>query len=321
MIAKRLDQAQGVTLFLVEEFTHLVLSCVLEPLRIANLLSGTGLYRWRLASKDGEQATCSNGTTTLVEAGMDPVPKNDLFLLVSGINVDNHITRELLSYVRRERARGTRIGALCSAPLILARAGLLDGQRASIHWEFHDRFEEEFPRVQLSRSVFVADARYPTASGGTATADLMLHLIGETHGYDLSVAVADQMVYNAVRSGTAAQRVSIQARNGMRNAHVAEAIRLMGQTTDAPISPKEIARQIGITTRQLERLFKRYMRRSPKRYGTELRLEKARNLLLQTEISVTEIACACGFDSSSHFSRVYRAHFGVAPTTQRPHPL
>lgn len=308
---------KGFTLLLVEDFTHLAFSCAIEPLRIANLLHGSPLYRWRLASENGREATCSNGTRTLVDCGLDPVPSGDTLLILSGINVERRVSPRLRSYIRRERARGTRIGALCSGAHILARAGLLEGRRATIHWQFHDGFEELFPEVRLVRSVYVPDSKYPTASGGTATADLMLHLIGREHGADLAVAVADQMLYNTARNADAAQRYSLQSRHGLRNSHVADAVRLMTDRMEEPMSPSEIATELGISTRQLERLFGRYMNCSPKKYATDLRLERARNLLLQTEMSVTEIAHACGFGSTGHFSRVYRSRFGIPPTRQR----
>lgn len=308
---------QGFTILLVEDFTHLAFSCVIEPLRIANLLHGTPLYRWRLASEDGLRAVSSNGVATVVDQGMDPVPSGDILLVLSGIGVEKRISPGLLAYIRRERARGTKIGAICSGAYVLARAGLLDGRRATIHWQFHDGFEELFPDVRLLRSVYVPDAKYPTASGGTAAADLMLHLIGRTHGSDLAIAVADQMLYNTARNADAAQRYSLQSRYGLRNAHIADAVRLMTDQMEEPLAPSEIAAQIGISTRQLERLFGRYMKCSPKKFSTDLRLERARNLLLQTEMSVTEIAHACGFGSTGHFSRVYRARYGVTPTRQR----
>lgn len=321
--AAQISLGECVTIFLVEEFTHLPFSCAIEPLRLANMLTGKDLYRWRLASANGVSAMSSNGSVTLVDHGMDPTPHGGTLFFLSGLNVERHISRALIAYVRRERARGIRIGALCSGAMILARAGLLDGEPATVHWQFHDGFEEAFPRVELRRSVFACDGRFPTASGGTATADLMLHLIGEAHGPDLAMEIADQMVYNAVRDAGGAQRLSVQARHGMRNAHVSEAIRMMGAATDEPLPPSEIARRLGISTRQLERLFHRHLGCSPKKYATDIRLNKARNLLLQTETSITEIAQACGFGSSSHFSRVYRARYGISPSLQRaiPHPI
>jgi transcriptional regulator GlxA family with amidase domain len=156
-----------------------------------------------------------------------------------------------------------------------------------------------------------------TASGGTATADLMLHLIDSTHGYDLAIAVADQMVYNAVRNSTAEQRVSLQSRNGIRNHHMARAIQIMSERLDEPVSPSEIASSLGISTRQLERLFGKYLNTSPKKYYMEMRLERAQNLLVQTEASIIEVALACGFENSGHFARVYRSTYGITPTLQR----
>ncbi|MCT4553666.1 MAG: GlxA family transcriptional regulator [Pelagimonas sp.] len=312
-----MDRPQHFVIILVEEFSHIAFSCAVEPLRIANLASGKELYSWSLASEDGTQAVCSNGTVSLVDHGLDDLPRCDQIFLLSGINMKNHVTRPILACLRRARSRGTNIGALCSGAWLLASAGFLDGMKTSIHWEYHDAFAEEFPDVPLVRNVFVADEKHMTASGGTATADLMLHLIERDHGHDLSVAVADKMVYNAVRNATAEQRVSLQSRNGMRNAHMVRAIQRMQAAISEPVSPSLIAEEIGISTRQLERLFGKYLNTSPKRFYMEMRLERARNLLVQTENSVTEVALACGFESAGHFSRVYRSCFGITPNSQR----
>ena len=312
-----MSKPQHFTFVLVEEFSHLAFSCAVEPLRIANLLSGETLYRWSFASEDGESATCSNGSVTLVHHGLDRVPKCDRLFILSGINMRRHISAPLRSMLRRAARHGTPIGALCSGAWILAEDGFLNGMKAAIHWEFHDAFMECFPEVNLVRNVFVADERHITASGGTATADLMLHLIARDHGDDLSMAVADQMVYSAAREASAAQRVSLQSRNGIRNAHLTRAIARMRETIEDPVSPAQIAAGIGISTRQLERLFGKFLNTSPKKYFIELRLERARHLLIQTEAPVIEVALACGFESAGHFSRVYRAAYGVSPMQQR----
>lgn len=305
------------TFFLLQDFSHLAFSCALEPLRIANLVAARPLYSWSLASNDGVSATCSNGSVTLVNAGFEPVKHADRLFLISGVNVQNHTTPEVMAYLRRERAYGTPLGAICSGAYVLAKAGILDGVETAVHWAFHDLFAEEFPQVRLVRNVFVAKAKIITASGGTAAADLMLHLISTQHGHDLATEVADQMVYNAVREGTAAQRVSLQSRHGMRNLHLVRAIAAMESTIQDPTSPSIIAENLGISTRQLERIFGRYLNSTPKHYFMEMRLKRAQNLLVQTEKSITEIAMACGFRSSSHFSKVFRGHFGKSPLSQR----
>ncbi|WP_073250782.1 GlxA family transcriptional regulator [Shimia gijangensis] len=312
-----MDDTKHFVFILVDEFSHIAFSCAVEPLRIANLVSGKDLYKWSYVSEDGVSAACSNGSVTLVHHSYGDIPKSDRLFVLSGINVHKKVSGKLLATLRRERVRGTALGALCSGAHIFAKAGFLDGVQAAIHWEFHDSFMEEFPEVALVRNVFVADEKFITASGGTATADLMLHLIENAHGHDLAVAVADQMVYNAVRDATAEQRVSLQSRHGMRNPHMAKAIQRMNDTLDAPISPALIAEEIGISARQLERLFGKYLNCSPKKYYVEMRLERARNLLVQTDRSITDIALACGFESPGHFSRVYRANFGVSPSLQQ----
>lgn len=312
-----MSRATHFVFLLLENFSHLAFSCALEPLRIANLVSGRDLYRWSLASVDGISARCSNGSVTLVDRGLQPMGHADRLFVLSGIHVQQSTTPAVLNYLRREKSTGTAMGAICSAAYVLARAGFLDGVKTAIHWEYHDLFAEEFPEVDLVRSIFVANQKYITASGGTAAADLMLHLIARQHGNDLSTAVADQMCYNAVREGTAAQRVSIQSRHGMRNDHLARAIAIVEARMEDPLAPCELADLLGISTRQLERLFGRYLNTSPKRYITEMRLHRARNLIVQSEQSITEIAMACGFNSTSHFSKVFRSHYGISPLAQR----
>lgn len=309
---------QHIVFALVDDFTHMAFACAVDPLRIANLISGQTLYRWSYASLDGQTASSSDGTRIEVQHRFDALPDCDRLFVLSGIRMQSKDHSVLLNALRRkDRMSTTRIGALCSGSWVLALGGFLNGREAAIHWEYHDSFMEKFPEVSLLRNVFVADAKHPTASGGTATADLMLHMIAEDHGSDLSFAVADQMVYTAVREATAEQKVSLQSRSGMRNPHLAAAIARMKEQLEDPISPSEIARELGISTRQLERLFGKYLNASPKKYYMEMRLERARHLLVQTEMSIMDVAVACGFESPGHFSRVYRTAFGCTPMMQR----
>lgn len=309
--------AQHLVFLLVENHTHLTLACAIEPLRIANMISGEELYRWSYASEDGASSTASNGSVTLVQHAFSDLPKCDRLFVIPGLGMMDVISPSLLTSLRKARAGGVRVGALCSGAWILAEAGFLDGMKAAIHWEYHDAFTERFPDVTLVRSVFVVDEEHVTASGGTATADLMLHLIDQDHGYDLSVAVSDMMVYAGAREASVEQRISLQSRIGMRNPHVARATEIMRAALEDPVSPMEIAQDLGISARQLERLFGRYFNTSPSRYYMELRLDRARNLLLQTEMSISEVAIASGFQSVGHFSRLYRKSFGTMPSAQR----
>lgn len=306
-----------IVFLLIDNFSHLAFSCAIEPLRIANRVAGRTLYRWRLASRDGVSAVCSNRAVTLVDMGLAPPGRVERLIVVSGDHVQQAGTPDIIAYLRRERAAGTPIGAICSGACVLASAGFLDGQAAAVHWEYHDVFAELFPEVRLVRGVFVADAKFITAAGGTASADLMLHLIAAEHGTDLATAVADQMVYNTVREATAEQRVSLQSRHGTRNPCLMRAVTLVQENLEEPLPPARIAGALGISTRQLERLFRHHLGTSPKRFINQTRLTRARNLLVQTDQSITEVAVTCGFTTPSTFSKVYRAHFGISPVAQR----
>jgi transcriptional regulator GlxA family with amidase domain len=199
----------------------------------------------------------------------------------------------------------------------LAKAGLLDGKRATIHWENQDSFAEEFLEVELTKSVFVKDGNRWTTAGGTSSIDLFLQIIADQFGEELANAVADQQIYSAIRTDQDTQRLSIPTRIGVRHPKLSRVIQAMEQNIEEPISPSILAKDVGMSTRQLERLFRRYLNRSPKRYYMELRLQKARNLLMQTDMSVITVALACGFASPSHFSKCYRSHYDTTPYRER----
>ncbi|MFT5061033.1 MAG: transcriptional regulator GlxA family with amidase domain [Polaromonas sp.] len=302
---------------LLDQFSMLSFSCAVEALRIANRMSGKTLYKWTLAGEGGEIAYCSAGTGFKLDIDLEDLEREDIALVCGGIDVQSSTTKKLLNWLRREARRGVTMGGLCTAGYALARAGLLDGKRATIHWENQDSFAEEFDEVELTKSVFVVDGNRITTAGGTASIDLMLKLIAEDHGEDLANTVADQLIYSSIRTDQDTQRLSIPTRIGVRHPKLSQVIQMMENHIEEPISPSILARDVGMSTRQLERLFRRYLNRSPKRYYMELRLQKARNLLMQTDMSVINVALACGFASPSHFSKCYRAHYDTTPYRER----
>jgi len=238
-------------------------------------------------------------------------------MVCGGIDVQAATTKKLLAWLRREARKGLVVGGLCTAAHTLAKAGLLDGKRATIHWENQDSFGEEFEEVVLTKSVFVMDGNRLTTAGGTSSLDLMLKLIADDHGEETANAVADQLIYSSIRTDQDTQRLSVPTRIGVRHPKLSQVIQQMERNIEEPISPSILARDVGMSTRQLERLFRRYLNRSPKRYYMELRLQKARNLLMQTDMSVINVALACGFASPSHFSKCYRAHYQTTPYRER----
>ena len=302
---------------LLPSFTLVSFASSVEPLRIANRMSGHRLYEWRIVSDGGHPVRCSAGIEVPVDGDLGEVGRDDRILLCGGLGIQEASSKRLMGWMRREARKGPVIGGLCTAAWTLASAGLLDGRRATIHWENQDSFAEEFPDIELTRSVFVMDDRRMTAAGGTAAVDMMLSVISRDFGSALGTAVADQMVHSSIRAGQDEQRLSVPTRIGTRHPRLSAVIQRMERNLEEPISPSILAREVGMSTRQLERLFRRYVQRSPKRYYMELRLQKARNLLMQTGMSVIEVALACGFTSPSHFSKCYRAHYGSTPYRER----
>jgi transcriptional regulator GlxA family with amidase domain len=280
-------------------------------------MSGQSLYSWTIIGEGGADVACSAGARFPLDGKLGEVRRDDTICLCAGLDVAQVTTRPLLSWLRRENRRGARIGGLCTASWIMAEAGLLDSRRATIHWENHDSFAERFPEVTLTKSVFTVDGRYFTTAGGTSSIDLMLKLIADDQGEDLAGEVADQLIYSSIRTDQDVQRLSMPSRIGVRHPKLSQVIQMMEANIEDPISPAVVAREVGLSARQLERLFRRYLNRSPKRYYMQLRLQKARSLLLQTDMSVIAIAMASGFSSPSHFSKCYRAQYATTPYRER----
>ncbi|MCC5982794.1 MAG: GlxA family transcriptional regulator [Rhodobacteraceae bacterium] len=302
---------------LLHRFSMLAFASALEPLRLANRAAGRTLYTWRLVGEDGAEAECSNRTRCRLDGGLGDIEHGSIVLVCGGIDVQQATTPAIVNWLRRQARHGAAMGGICTGAHALARAGLLDGREATIHWENHDGFAEAFDAVTLNKTVFVIDANRMTSAGGTASLDMMLTLIADHHGKDLANNVADQLIYSAIRTHRDTQRLSIPTRIGVRHPKLGRVIEIMESHIEDPISPADLAHEVGMSTRQLERLFRRYLNRSPKRYYMELRLARARNLLMQTDMSVINVALASGFTSPSHFSKCYRAHYNTTPYRER----
>ncbi len=302
---------------LMENFTLLSFSSALDALRIANRMSGKTLYEWTFIGENEEVVSCSAGTQFKLDNSLIELHRDDTILLCGGTSIQEATTKKLIGWLRREARRGLIIGGLCTAAYPMAKAGLLDEKKATIHWENQDSFAEEFLEVELTKTVFVCDGNRYTTAGGTSSIDLLLKIIADEYGEELANAVADQMIYSSIRTDQDTQRLSVPTRIGVRHPKLSKVIQMMEINIEEPISPSILAKDVGMSTRQLERLFRRYLDRSPKRYYMELRLQKARNLLMQTDMSVINVALACGFASPSHFSKCYRAHYDTTPYRER----
>lgn len=314
---------QRIGFILLPRFSMIAFTAAVEPLRLANRSAGRELYRWELYSTDGKPVAASNGIELTPRGDLTAAEEVEVILLCTGIEVHAIGDKGLFNWLRRMDRKGVEIGALCTGAHILARAGLLDGYRCTLHWENLPAFTEEFPEIEVSMELFEIDRNRFTCAGGTAAIDMMLNVISMQHGHELAAKVADQFMHERIRDQHDHQRMGLPARLGVRHPKLLCVIELMERNLEEPLSRLGLAREAGLSTRQLERLFRKYLNRSPARYYLELRLNKARLLLLQTNMSVIDVALACGFVSASHFSKCYRDYFGHTPRRERglPEPI
>lgn len=302
---------------LVPGFSTLGFSCALDALSLANHHpSRREYYRWRLISETGAPVSAYNGVTVSVDSALPELSRDETLIVCAGENAGQASSKTVLNWLRRETRKGMDYGALSSGTYILALAGLIGGKRVTTHWEYKTALAEMLPDVIMEDTIFSVDGRVFTSAGGAASMDMMLHRLKDDYGIDLATWVADQMVYTAPRAQSIGQRMSLQSRPEVRNAKLLLAMQVMENNVEDPLRPEEIADVVRLSTRQLERLFAKYLNISPKRYYLGVRLDKARNLLRQTDLSVTDICVACGFKSLSHFSKSYRACYGISPTLE-----
>ena len=298
-------------------YSLIAVANALEPLRMANRLVGRQVYDWSIISLDGHAADASSGLSLSPTGTFEKLGPVDILFVCGGINVREAVSPALLTALRRLADRGVPLGALCTGGYALARAGLLDHFRATIHWENLSALREEFPLVRISDQLFSIDRDRFTCSGGTAPLDFMLHLIQLKLGSRISQLVSEQFILDRVRKDTDRQYIPLRAQIGLSHRGLIRVAQLMEENIEKPLSLEKIAKTTGLSRRQIERLFKRDLQCVPKRYYLEIRLRRARELLLQTAMPIMDITAACGFQSPPHFSKCYRSQFGYPPSAER----
>ena len=302
---------------LVPQFSMMAFGSAIEPLRSANRMSGCDLYRWRLYSVDGEPVEASNGIVFTPDAAIADVPRCPTVIVVAGLEAQNFNDRRALSWLRQLARHGAQLGAISTGSYILARAGLLNGYRCTIHWENLSSFMEEFPDLEVTTRIFAIDRDRFTCSGGTASLDMMLHFISAEYGPDLSNAVSEQFIHTGAGDQHTRQRMPLRQRLRVSHPKLLDVIAQMEANLEEPLSREDLAASVGLSTRQVERLFRKYLGCTPARHYLELRLRRARMLLAQTSMSILDVSIACGFVSASHFSKCYREMFTHTPRRER----
>ncbi|GAA3705307.1 GlxA family transcriptional regulator [Oceanisphaera sediminis] len=312
-----MSQIQRVGFLLIDNFTMISLASAIEPLRMANQLSGKPLYEWVMLTETGAPVRASDHLLVTPDHSIQDCGHLDMMILCGGVGVVNARSRALRTWVQQLARRKVKLGAVCTGSYLLADAGVLTGYRCTLHWEYMASFKEAFPKLETSSALYCIDRDRLTSSGGTVPMDMMLHLIEKEHSSALSTAICDMFLCERIREGQEEQRVPLRHMVGTTQPKLAEVVALMGANLEEPITLNELACYVGLSRRQVERLFQRHVKCSPSRYYLNLRLTRARQLLRQTSLSIIDIATACGFVSTPHFSKCYRENFGVPPRDDR----
>ena len=308
---------QTVGFLLVPGFALMSYAAAVEPLRAANLISGKELYRWWNAAPGGKAVTASNGLAIIPDCGTNTEREAAMVFVCAGGNPALFDDKSVFAWLRRLARKGVAIGGISGGPYLLAKAGLLDRRRATLHWEHLPAFREAFPEVAVVPSLFEIDGNRITCSGGISALDMMVALIERDHGRQLAAAVGDWFLHTHIREGFGPQRMDLRYRFGVADDKLVSVLSAMETSIEAPLSRASLARQAGISLRQLERLFHRHIGHGIHFHYRWLRLERARQLLRETTLPVLDVALATGFASASQFARAYGKAFGEPPSQTR----
>lgn len=302
---------------IVPRFNMATLITLIEPLRIANYLAPAPLYSWEILSPEGPEVTASNGLSIAAAPITERNRRGETIFVLASWGAEHYANRELFSWIRRQARDGARICPVELGCYLVARAGLLAGRRVATHWSWAPGFHEQFPDIRMVEHLFTLDEPVPTCAGGLAGVDLMLRLIGDAHGEGMAAEVADQMLHHPIRPGSAPQRRTPGQGIDQLAPVVRQAIALIERNICEPLTVPEIAAALGASQRQLERQFNRSVGCTVVQFGTLVRLQHARVLLISTSLSVRDIATAAGFNTLSHFAFAFRKCFGRRPSDYR----
>ena len=296
-----------------------LIACVnaIEALRMANRVIGCTEYTWQIVTPGGEPALASNGITLAPTVAFEQAGTLDLLFVCGGVDVRRSAGHRVAAVLRSFAHRGVALGALCTGSFALAEAGLLRGYRCVIHWENLPAMREEFPDIEFVEDMYAVDRDRITCTGGIAPLDMMLAVIEARLGHERAAQVSAQFIVERGRLGAERQPMALWARASTCNKRLADAVRLIETSVDAPLATTEVANAVKLSVRQLERLFRQHLDTTPVSFSVSVRLGRARILLRQTAMPITNVAVACGFESASHFSTAFRARFGHAPRTER----
>lgn len=295
---------------------------ILSGLNSANRISGQCLYQWQLLSVDGSVITSSDGLPVAVDGAVSDAEELNAIVICGGSAADIASVSGLKCWIAQRLSDGVdggrvELGALDSGSLLLAEMGFLDGFACSVHWDLMAVMKERFPKVEVTNRLYVFDGNRFTSAGATATLDMLLYLICYHRGGELCAAISEQLNCDRIRDQHDKQRLPMQNFLGIGQPQLVEAISLMEANLEEPISTAELALLVGVSRRHLERQFQKLLKTTPVRYYLQLRLQKAQQLLAQTNLPLLDVGIACGFSGKAYFIKCYRERFGITPGEDR----
>ncbi|MEO1192878.1 MAG: helix-turn-helix domain-containing protein [Pseudomonadota bacterium] len=308
-----------VDIVLTDRFPVLSLTLVTEPLRVANRESAEQVWRWRLLSAEGGPKVSSSGIPIDTQE-LDETPA-DIVLLLASYQPETALAKPLLTWLKRRARSGTLLGCVDSAALIFAKAGLLSGSPAAVHFEALSSYRALFHEEIFVDRLFSVTERRCSSAGGVATMDMTLGLIERFSGAALAARVAEVLTYRPTQHSGPQQKLLIGTAIKRLDRTLARALDLMIATLDQPLPIGALAERVGVPVWTLTRLFKHHLKETPAAYYRQLRLMEARNLLRNSSLRVSEIAGLCGFDNPESFARAYRRQFGMTASQDRENPL
>jgi len=301
---------------LIPSFSMLSFSCALDTLRSANFIIGHQYYCWQTVTPIGESIVSSSAVTLQTE-NIDAITTPDVIAVCGGDRSHFFKSSNLTRVLNEQAKRGCKIGSFTDGAFVVAETGLFDKTPSTIHWRCYDAYRERFPDLDIKPSIMEISKNRFSCAGGTSSLDLMLQFIRDDHGADVVAQIANNYYHDTIRDGTREQHATNSFRAASRNPVLGNALLLMEANLENPLAIKSIAKRLGISQRQLDRIFNEHIGVSPHIHYRELRLTRAWGLLLQTGMSVSEIAVGCGFQSASHLAKYFTARFGATPGQYR----
>ncbi|MEM7214417.1 MAG: GlxA family transcriptional regulator [Pseudomonadota bacterium] len=303
------DAVCSVTLLVLPESSMMCVASVLEPLRAANRVAGKPLYEWNLTSVSGVNVPLTCDVPLEIDGAFDERQHGDLLIVIGGFNQSRHVTTAALAVIRKAASGFRAIAGIEAGSWIIARAGLLDGYTATTHWEDFEAFMDSFPEIDVRLDRYVVDRNRMTCGGASPAFDMFLDMIRQRNGPAIAMEVASVFIYDEAHSQFDAQPLVSLGRVARKERRLEQAVRLMEKSIEQPLPVAAIARRVGVSSNTLEAIFKRHVGMTPGRFYLNLRLKAANRMVLDTDLSLREIAVRSGFNSLSAFSRAYAKGF------------